>query len=52
MSGKRRKHRKDPLAARARVPASPLPVNAELAAQTRKQLGKHYANRYRVGRRR
>ena len=35
---------------RPRTLASPLPTtrNRRLAAQTRKVLGKHYANKYRV----
>lgn len=30
--------------------ASPLPQNERLTQQTRKQLGKHYANKYHTGR--
>lgn len=52
MSGKRRSQRTGRADGRVRVPASPLQQNADLAVQTRKRLGKHYANRYRVGRRR
>ena len=30
--------------------AAPAPQNERLTQQTRKQLGKHYANKYRTGR--
>jgi hypothetical protein len=46
MTRARKRHSKQP-----KNPPNPLPAtrNRRLAAQTRKVMGKHYANKYRVG---
>lgn len=50
MANKTPDHPGPPKPAKSKRPSPHGPQNNRLTQQTRKQLGKHYANKYRTGR--